>query len=209
MIAFPRPSKRLMTVLFLSGAFLCSSCKVESPDDPLPNASYTYTSARNFPVQVQFANTSTTTGGTATYSWDFGDGTPPLTGSGAAVNNPIHAYTIPATYIVRLTQTESGGAQNTVTKTLTLTQDGPSGFSARTSAADFVYAIAGSSFSVRFRNQSQNAGNFLWDFGDGTTSQTADTAFTKTFSAPGTYRVKLTASSPGGTDTCSATIGFN
>jgi hypothetical protein len=51
------------------------------------------------PLQVQFSANSEP--GLATWSWDFGDGT---YGSGM---NPVHTYTTPGTYTVKLTVRQS------------------------------------------------------------------------------------------------------
>jgi PKD repeat protein len=45
--------------------------------------------------------------------------------------------------------------------------------------------------AISFQNTSQNANKFLWDFGDGTTSTLLSP--TKTYSAAGTFTIKLTA----------------
>lgn len=52
-----------------------------------------------------------------TYVWDFGDGSATTVGSG---QKPNHLYTLPATYVVRLTVTDSAGRTATVTKTVTV-----------------------------------------------------------------------------------------
>lgn len=51
--------------------------------------------------------------------------------------------------------------------------------------------------AIQFKNASQNAESYSWDFGDGTTATEKDPA--KTYTSPGTYTVKLKAVGPGGT----------
>ncbi len=59
-------------------------------------------------------------------------------------------------------------------------------------------------YSVQFTNQSLYATTYLWDFGDGTTSQQANPLHT--YSAPGSYTVKLKVSNLCGTDSAESQI---
>ena len=59
---------------------------------------------------------------------------------------------------------------------------------------------------VTFHNTSQNATTYAWDFGDHSTGTQAEAAFAHTYAQTGVYRVKLTASGAGGTDTTSQRI---
>jgi PKD repeat protein len=51
---------------------------------------------------------------------------------------------------------------------------------------------------VNFSNYTEGATNYLWEFGDGGLSQ--EIAPTHTYLVPGNFKVKLTATGPGGTD---------
>lgn len=73
-----------------------------------------------------------------------------------------------------------------------------SGFSYKVDAADFK--------KVAFTNAAQNYTSLLWDFGDGSTATEANP--THTYTAIGTYTVKLTATGDGGTDVSSQTIAL-
>lgn len=57
---------------------------------------------------------------------------------------------------------------------------------------------------ILFRNESEDAETYSWDFGDGTTSAEKDPS--KTYTAPGTYTVKLKAVGPGGTGSSSKNL---
>lgn len=57
--------------------------------------------------------------------------------------------------------------------------------------------------SLRAQNTSANASTYLWAWGDGSP---ADSASSHTFSQTGTYRVRLQATGPGGTDTTSKAV---
>ncbi|MGC4234346.1 MAG: DUF5050 domain-containing protein [Niabella sp.] len=57
---------------------------------------------------------------------------------------------------------------------------------------------------IQFKNASENAASYTWDFGDGTTSTEREP--TKTYTSPGTYTVKLKAIGEGGTGNYSVDI---
>ncbi|MFN7974689.1 MAG: PKD domain-containing protein [Acidobacteriota bacterium] len=124
------------------------------------------------------------------YLWDFGDGT---TSNVAA---PAHAYAAPGTYDVSLTVTSANGSN---TKTRTAYAD----IQARPPKADFD---ADDTFSptapltVNFANKTDwNATSYLWDFGDGNTSNAANPSHT--YAANGGYLVTLTATNANGSNT--------
>ena len=70
-------------------------------------------------LTATFTDTSTTTG-TATYAWDFGDST------SSTARNPVHAYTQDGTYQVKLTVTDAGGSDS-ITKPVTVAAGGGGG----------------------------------------------------------------------------------
>ncbi len=194
-------------ITLIASLFIISSCNRgsnENPDPPV--AHFTYTSLRNLPATVHFTNTSTTPGGTATYAWDFGDGSQ-LGGS----TNAIHTYPQAGTYQVRLIQTPTAGAADTVVKVLQISITGPSGVSNRSNnihSADFTMSIAYASYTATFINTSSGATSYLWDFNDGSTSTSASSTIIHSFTSPGTYHVVLAATNNNGVDTCGATITF-
>jgi PKD repeat protein len=177
-----------------------------APASPTPNASFTYSSTRNFPVQVQFVNLSTSPfPGPSTFIWDFGDGSF-ISTSG----NPVHMYVAAGTYMIKLVQTYAGGSKDTVAKVLQLNANGPGGISSgpvHISATDFAFTFP-VAFTVSFTNTSTNASSYLWDFGDASNSTSGSPTVTHQYSGNGPFNVILKATGDGGTDTCSARIVF-
>jgi len=193
--------KTSFTALLLTLIVIFYSCHRVSGDPPVAGFTYTSVSSVPLPVTVQFVNTSTTPAGvTATYTWDFGDGSPTST-----VTNPTHSYVQAATYMVRLIQTPSTGIADTTTRDLILSYfTGPSGSSSRINSAMMIPSRI---YTTTFINTSTGADGYLWKFGDGTTSTTDSVSFTHTFNA-GTFHVNLTATNNNGTDTSGAVITF-
>ena len=62
--------------------------------------------------------------------------------------------------------------------------------------SSFTYTISEDSGTVTFFNVSKEATNYIWDFGDGTTSREKDPI--KTYASSGTYKVTLVASNQAG-----------
>jgi len=147
---------------------------------------------------IQFSNSSTGTG-TLTYSWDFGDGNSSTSAS------PSHTYASINTFDVTLTVTNTHGCSKELTKQAvvgSLSASGPS--------ASFTKALSGTCGNTyTFTNTSTGSPvTYLWNFGDGKTTNTQDAV--KSFGAGATYTVTLTATDVNGCSSSSSqtvTIG--
>jgi PKD repeat protein len=164
------------------------------------------------PLTVKFTDKSV--GSPTMWIWDFGDGVIPMDASCAGDNcnnlaNPTHTYTAPGTYTVKLTASSQTGGTNTKTREgyITVTQSGGV-------VADFEATPTNGAapLTVKFTDKSVGSPTmWIWDFGEGVIPMDASCAGdscnnianpTHTYTAPGTYTVKLTASSQtGGTST--------
>lgn len=133
-----------------------------------------------------FTNTSSASSAafkSNSFIWDFGDGTPRIT---APQNPPVtHTYSGPGTYIVKLILSDTSfcNSPDSISKTVRLSPIVKAQFT--TPAAGCV------PYNAVFKNTSAGGLNFLWDFGDGTTS-TLDEP-THLYSAVGNYTIKLYA----------------
>jgi len=137
-------------------------------------------------LEVSFTSITSFNGNITSHRWDFGDGT---TFNGAMP--PPHKYppqsssTTSNTYRVKYTvANECGEAYWTRDVKI----------SRCLADVKFSYTFLNDS-TVQFNNQTTSATtvNYLWDFGDGTTSTSAATTFTKNFPIDGQYRVTLKA----------------
>jgi PKD repeat protein len=197
--------KLFSSALAITGLVMTSGCEKDSTPSSqnLTDASFTYSSKRSLPLNVEFVNQSTSTvPGTSSYIWDFGDG------GYSTITNPSHSYTALGYYLVKLVQTDGGGTRDTLVVSLNLSDTtGPSGQASRVSSAAFSYRIS-NPFKTTFTNTSDNATSYLWNFGDGNTSTSTDAVITKEFTTPGTYRVSLKATGTS-TDSAYSIITFN
>lgn len=137
-------------------------------------------------LAYNFTNTSSAVSGTfdpGIFTWDFGDGSPVETHSfGDAVQ---HTYPSPGTYNVKLTVTSDdycNSPEDTV-RALRLSPE--------VKAAFTTPALGCAPYEANFENNSQGGLDFIWDFGDGTTS--TQTTPVHLYSNPGTYTIKLYA----------------
>ena len=135
------------------------------------------------PLTVQFSGTATTTGQIAAWHWDLGDG------SYSNVQNPSHTYARAGDWDVTLTVTDSNGCIGTHTELQYIKSNaGP------TAGFEHSSASGCAPVTVYFTDTSVARDNpiaeWLWDFGDGTTSTVSRTQHT--FDG-GAYSVTLTA----------------
>jgi len=140
------------------------------------------------PLSVQF--TDATTNEPTAWSWVFGDG-------GTSIEqNPVHVYTVPGTYTVNLTASNSAGSSS---------KEKPEYITANPNVtkpvADFVADPTQGMvpLSVRFTDTSRNNPTaWAWTFGDGTTA--AEQNPTHVYTKEGKYSVTLNVSNSAGSD---------
>lgn len=175
------------TVLLTAGTTPCpSTFTTVVTVHGMPVSSYIYNQICGGQT-VNFTATSTINVGDtiATYAWNFGD---PASGGNNTSNlaNPSHTFSASGTYTVTLITTSTFGCQHTTTQVINV---GPSPIAA------FSAATVCTNTPMAFTNNSQNAANWFWNFGDPLTL--ADTSLLQnpsyTYTTPGTYTVTLTA----------------
>lgn len=114
------------------------------------------------PLFVQFTDSS---GGTPVgWVWDLGNGSPPVT-----KQNPGVIYITPGSYTVKLTVTDANGTLSTITKTniVTVYAKPAVAFSAQPTTGCAPLNV---SFTDLSSPGSGTIQNWVWDFGDGTSS---------------------------------------
>ncbi|WP_054864645.1 PKD domain-containing protein [Methanosarcina barkeri] len=141
------------------------------------------------PLKVTFTETSK--GSPTSWKWDFGDG------KYSTEKSPTHTYSAAGTYTVKLTATNAAGS-STKTKWNYIKVSGTS----QAPTADFWgWPLSGKApLKVKFTETSKGSPtSWKWDFGDGKYS--TEKSPTHTYSAAGTYTVKLTATNAAGSST--------
>ena len=144
------------------------------------------------PLKVDFNSTSSSSSPIVNYIWDFGDGS--QAGMG---NSPSHTYLTGGTFSPSLEVIDQNGCNATKQKPSSVTAtDAPiAGIS--TSSPRFSCQVP---HTVNFINTSTGANlNFLWRFGDGSTS--TQTNPSHTYTSFGSYNVTLEVTDPNCGDT--------
>jgi gliding motility-associated-like protein len=140
------------------------------------------------PYNAVFANNSL---GGLNFLWDFGDGFT------STEDNPTHLYTNVGTYKITLTAFDSTSCNKTDATSFTITVS-------PIPTASFTYNPnpPKENTITNFVNQSIGATSYLWNFGDGDTSDLMNPGHL--FNATGTYNVCLKATNDAGcsADTC-------
>lgn len=157
--------------------------------NPLPQAAFT-PNDECINDSVFFADLSTVNGGgIVSWNWDFGNG------NISYAQDPVHVYNNAGAYTITLTVTSNLGCTSTLSDTLNIYP---------LPQANFAFNFVCEDKPLHFTDQSTvafgNIVNWNWNFGDGTTSIAQNPQHI--YTAPGTYNVTLTVSTPGGcTDT--------
>jgi PKD repeat protein len=144
------------------------------------------------PYSVTFTDLSTNGGATITsWSWTFGDG-----GTSTA-QSPAHLYTVPGTYTVSLTATNSAGPGSTTKTSYITVTPAPvpptAAFSGTPTSGD-------APLTVQFTDESTQGSSpitgRLWHFGDGDSSTATDPSHV--YTTPGSYTVVLNVATADG-----------
>lgn len=125
--------------------------------------------------------------------WDFGDG---IT-TGSLLQAVNYQYANSGNYTVTLVSTDVNGCQDTIRKTNYIRVNGPRANFTATNSSGCTNLI------TTFNDLSTNDGinaivNWQWDFGDGSVQTFAGPPFQHTYTAVGTYPVKLSITDASG-----------
>jgi PKD repeat protein len=152
----------------------------------IANFSVTGTSGCS-PWDVQFSDSSISA---FSWLWNFGDG------NISSVQNPVHTFDTPGSYMVTLITQDTTGCQSVYSNPVPLNVQLPP------QAAFNVTATTGCApFQASINNTSTGGISYLWDFGNGTTSTTVNPS--PVFNTPGVYFITLIAMNAQG---CSDTL---
>jgi PKD repeat protein len=131
------------------------------------------------PLTVQFTSTSTNA---VSWHWDLGNG------NSSTLPNPANIYTTPGSYNITLVAYDSQGNSDSITyiNYITVVQRPSAGFNSNANSG------CPDNNSFIFSNTSTGANTYLWDFGDGTTSNNPNPVHS--YSYAGTFTITLIAS---------------
>lgn len=177
--------KLLLIACFAAGVAACK--KGDGSTSPVINdqkisAAFSFTIADTavYPFKVNFENLSRNA---KSYSWSFGNG------ETSTEQQPAVIYTASGNYTVRLVATD-GNRKDSTEKTITINIKSP--------IAGFTFATPDilKPSQVVFTSTAVRGKDYLWNFGDGSTSVLPNP--THTYAAAGKFTVKLTVKNPTG-----------
>lgn len=149
---------------------------------PSPNFGIDFTS-QCVGDTINFIDSTTAVGGdpTASWDWDFGDGT------GSSLQNPINIYGAAGTYNINMTLVSSKGCTTSTNDSLEI--------GAGQVTTDFLSQYFCEGDQTLFTDQSwavgENVVHWKWDFGDGTVIDDTLNVVSHQYASPGVYTVEL------------------
>lgn len=174
--------KQFFTTLFLFMLFWSATTSVRAQ-----RTAYFGWDNDYYPFKVNFYDASPDQLLVKSRKWNFGDGSPEVTGQ----SNPVHYYPRKGTYVVKLTVTWDFEERS-------FQQEVSVGYTADFTWSKPAYQNREVNFfaQTRYADVCTNDETYSWDFGDnsGVTSTLKNPS--RTFSRPGTYTVKLCVSLP-------------
>ncbi len=153
-------------------------------NEPTPIANFEVDTLFCTPATISVNNTSL--GGTL-FQWDFGNGDISILPN----PNPV-LYTNPGTYDIRLVVFNNAGCKDSIQKRIRVIPKPNASFTLNSRKGCVP-------FSISLNNISTQAQTYEWDFGDGNISTTQNP--NHTYTAPGKYKITLTAKNEICTDT--------
>jgi PKD repeat protein len=174
---------------------------------PVADAGGPYDGVENEPVTFNGGGSVDPDGTIVSYTWDFGDGSAPVTVATTLVD---HTYTADGTYTATLTVTDDDGLTGSDTASVTIQVGNPPPVA---DAGGPYFGTVGVPLQLDGSNSSDSGSGFIvsydWNYGDGVVELDAGATPTHTYLADGPYTVTLTVTDDGGkvdSDTAAANI---
>ena len=160
---------------------------------PIASAGQQYVGTVNQPLTLYATGSTDQDGDTLTYTWNFGDQSPPSSTSSQSVT---HAYTVAANYTATLTVTDTHGASAQATAAVTINPAPSPGNQPPIANAGGPYpGTVGQTVAFNGAGSTDPDGGPLtygWDFGDLTSG--AGVTPSHAYGTAGTFHVVLTVS---------------
>jgi PKD repeat protein len=184
----------------LTGAALLAACgDSNGPSNAAPTAAFDAPTCTLLACQFSGTPSTDADGSVSAYLWDFGDVNSGAQNTASTKDAP-HTFSAAGTYNVKLTVTDNGGATNSVTHQVTVS-DVPN----VPPTADFTFSCADLTCTFTDQSVDPDGGTITtraWAFGDGQTGSGA--SVDHTYAAAGDYDVTVTATDNSGGATTSA-----
>ncbi len=165
---------------------------------PQPAANFSFPAATCENTSIAFTDLTQNNGGgpITAWSWNFGD---PTSGTQnvSSLQNPVHIFTGPGNFDVRLIVTSLNFCTDTIIKTVSVNAQPQADFSADTACLGSI-----TTFTDQSLPNAPSMTGWDWDFGDGTPHSYIQNP-AHLYAQPGVHNVTLTITNANG---CTATI---
>jgi len=189
---FPGPGTYTIVLYAFSNPSFCEGVDtVHITIGASPTAAFNILPSDSVCIHKPASFTDASTGGPASWKWDFGD---PASGPNNTSNkqNPTHTYATPGNYVVKEIVNPGSGCSDSITHTVAVTEV----------AGNFNMNVVCLHDTTKFIDASTvtngNIKSWQWNFGDGGTS--ALQSPTHVYAVAGTYNVTLTVTTTTGCD---------
>lgn len=174
--------------LIITDAFGCMDTVIKNAyitvNSPIANFSMDDSISSCLPFEVKFTNTSTFY---SSVLWDFGPGE-----GNSTLNNPVHYFSVPGTYPVKLVITSPGGCQDSLIKNVVVSDTVGS-------IVSYLPINGCKPVDVNFSTFSPGQmASYLWDFGDGYTITTTTPNVNHLYTSYGNFLPKVILQDPSG-----------
>lgn len=169
---------------------------------PAPNLDFTISSFLGCaPMPVNITNvTDTASTSFTSWQWNFGDGTPIISG----FNPPMHTFNLPGTYFITLSATNSLGCSNLTTKGIIIRTTPTSIFTATSPVC------VGSNSLLTYIGNAGSGATYTWNFAGGIANPGTGAGPQNTYwNISGTKNISLTVADSGCTTTTTVPIIVN
>jgi len=162
-----------------------------------PTASFTF-SCNGTDCAFDGSGSSDPDGQVVSYAWNFGDG------GTATVSKPGHDFLTTGTRDVTLTVTDDEGAQNSITKSVSVVRTNANPTASFTASCSFLSCTFNAASSA---DTDGMIASYEWSFGDGDSETTTGAAASHTYGGAGGYTVTLKVTdNDGGTGTTTRNV---
>jgi large repetitive protein len=165
----------------------------EPANNTAPHVEFTTSCASYTVCQMNSAGTADAEGDAMKYSWSWGDLTAPTTTA-----SPSHTFDKPNTYTITLTVTDVWGKATIVSHDVTITEPAGNGTPTAVIASGTCSTFTTCAMSATGSSDPDTATgdgirNYVWSWGDGTTTSGTSASQSHVYPTAGTYTVTLTA----------------
>ncbi len=207
-LAALQPDNELIAVhgVQFRGDFRVDDIRMLTVTDALPVATLSASPLQgDGPLQASFdASESSDDNGIVSYSFDFGDGSEPVSGE---QDEAAHVYPLAGSYAAVLTVTDTAGQQSTDQVTIEVMQDSQAPVASLVASVAEGAAPLTTVLDASASTDNQSIVAYAWEFGDGAVQQGEDlVSVSHDYAEAGEYTARVTVSDASGNQASASVV---